>query len=124
MGWVEKLNQWALKSIRPEAIARVAANPEGIALIRADGKQFIRWSDVEEIAVVKQPQLAGGSFALAVRGVGSVLVMVDDTVAGYGEFCQELPRRLKGAASYEGSTVGLLATSDEDGKVIFRRGAS
>ena len=94
MGWVDKLNQWALKGIR-QAIERVETDREGSTLIRADGREFIRWSDVQEIAVVKQPPLASGSFALAIRGAGSTVAVVDDT-----------------------------ASSQEAGKVIFRRAAS
>ena len=123
MGWVDKLNQWALKGIR-QAIERVETDHEGSTLIRADGREFIRWSDVQEIAVVKQPPLASGSFALAIRGAGSTVAVVDDTVAGYAEFCQEIPRRLKGVVPYEKWAVELTASSQEAGKVIFRRAAS
>ncbi len=121
MGWVEKLNQWALKGIRRQAIERVDTDREGSTLIRADGSQYIRWSDVQEVAVVKQPPLARGSFALAIRGAGSMLAVVDDTVAGYAEFCQELSRRLKGVVPYQKWAAELTASSQEAGKVIFRR---
>jgi hypothetical protein len=124
MGWVDKLNQWALKGIRRQAIERVETDREGSTLIRANGSQFIRWSDVQEIAVVKQPPLARGSFALVIRGAGFKVAVVDDTVAGYAEFCQELPRRLKGVAPYQNWAVELTASSQETGKVIFRRAAS
>lgn len=128
MGWVDKLNEWALKRIRPWAIERVKTDREGTTLIRADGSQFIRWSDVQEIAVLKQPDPAIGipaaGFALAIRAVGSMLAIVDDTVAGYEELCQEIPRRLEGVVPYEKWAVELLASSQEAGKVIFRRAAS
>jgi hypothetical protein len=124
MGWVDKLNQWALKGSRRQAIERVETDREGSTLIRADGREFIRWSDVQEIAVVKQPPLARGSFALAIRGAGSTVAVVDDTVTGYVEFCQELPRRLTGAAPYQKWAVELTTSSQETGTVIFRRAAS
>jgi hypothetical protein len=124
MGWVDKLNQWALKGIRRQAVERVETDLEGSTMIRADGRQFIRWSDVKEIAVLKQPPLASGSFALAIRGAGSTVVVVDDTVVGYAEFCQEISRRLKGVIPFEQWAVELTATSQEAGKVIFRRPAS
>ena len=124
MGWLDKLNQWALKGIRRQAIERVETDNEGSTLIRADGRQFIRWSDVREIAVVKQPPLASGSFALAIRGAGSTVAVVDDTVAGYAELCQEIPRRLKDAVPYEKWAVELTASSQQTATVIFRRAAS
>jgi len=71
---------------------------------------------VQEIAVVKQPPLASGSFALAIRGPGSTVAVVDDTVAGYAEFCQEIPRRLKGVVPYEKWAVELTASSQEAGR--------
>jgi hypothetical protein len=121
MGWVDKLNQRALKGVRRHAVERVESNHEGSTLILSDGSQFIRWSDVQEIAVLKQPPLARGSFALVIRGAGATLAVVDDTAAGYAEFCQELPRRLKGVVPYEKCAVELMASSEETGKVIFRR---
>jgi hypothetical protein len=124
MGWVDKLNEWALRGIHRQAIERVETNCEGSTLIRADGSQFVPWSDVQEIAVVKQPPLARGSFALAIRGAGSMVAVVDDTVAGYAEFCQELPRQLKGVVPYQKWAVELAASSHDDGKLIFRRTAS
>jgi hypothetical protein len=124
MGWVDRLNQWALKQIRRQAIERVETDREGSTLIRADGRQFIRWSDVQEIAVLKQPPLARGSFALAIRGPGSTVAVVDDTVAGYAELCRELPRRLTGVTPYQKWAVELTASSQDTGKVIFRRTAS
>ena len=101
MVWVDKVNEWVLKRIRRSAIESVKTDREGITLIRADGSQFIPWSDVQEIAVLKQPDLAIGCFALAIHAVGSTFVIVDDTVAGYEELCQEIPRRLEGVVPYE-----------------------
>src|SRR5215469_10288628 len=98
---------------RPWAIERVKTDREGTMLIRADGSQFIRWSDVQEIAVLKQPDLAIGCFALAIHAVGSTLAIVDDTVAGYEELCQEIPRRLEGVVPYEKWALELLASSQE-----------
>lgn len=124
MGWVDKLNQWALKGIRGRIIERAETDREGSTLIGPEGSQCIRWADVQEIAVVKQPPLASGSFALVIRGVGSILAILDDTVPGYEEFCQELPRRLEGVVPYQGWAVELTASSQETGKVIFRRTVS
>jgi hypothetical protein len=128
MGWVDKVNQWVLKRIRPWAIERVKTDREGTTLIRADGSRFIRWSDVQEIAVLKQPDPAIGCpigcFALVIRAVGSTLAIVDETVAGYEELCQEILRRLEGVVPYEKWALELLASSQETGKVIFRRAAS
>ncbi len=124
MDWVDKLNQWALKRIRGEATERVEADQDGIVLIRARGNQLIRWSEIEEIAAMKQPQLADGSFALAIRRADSAVAVVDDTVTGFAEFCQELTRRLTNVVPYERWAVELVASSQEDGKVIFRRPAS
>jgi hypothetical protein len=128
MGWVDKLNEWVLNRIRPSAIERVETDCQGTTLIRADGSQFIRWSDVQEIAVLKLPDPAIGipavGFALVIRAVDSTLVIVDDTVAGYEELRQEIPRRLEGVVPYEKWAVELLASSQEAGKVIFRRAAS
>jgi len=121
MGWVDKLNQWALKGIRRRVIDKVETDLEGSTLIRAEGSQFIRWSDIQEIAAVKQPPLASGSFALAIRAAGSILVVLDDTVPGYAEFCQELSRRLQGVVPYQRWAGELTASSQETGKVIFRR---
>lgn len=123
MGWVHKLNLSALKRIRRRVIERVETDREGSRLIRADGIQLILWSDVQEIAALKQPPLATGSLALAIRGAGSTLAILDDTVEGYAKFCQELPRWLKGVIPYEKWALELTASSQESGKVIFRRAA-
>jgi hypothetical protein len=70
MGWIDKVNKWLLKRIHPWAIERVKTDREGTTLIRADGgSRFIRWSDVQEIAVLKQPDLARGCFALGIHAV-------------------------------------------------------
>ena len=124
MGWIDKVNKWLLKRIHPWAIERVKTDREGTTLIRADGSQFIRWSDVQEIAVLKQPDLASGCFVLGIHAVGSTLAIVDDTVSGYEELCQEIPRRLEGVVPYEKCAVELMASSQEAGKLIFRRAAS
>lgn len=121
MGWVERLNQRALRRIRRHAIERVETDREGTTLTRADSSQFIRWPEVREIAVLKQPPLARGSFALIIRGGGSTLAVVDDTAVGYAEFCQEISRWLKGAVPYEEWAVELTASLGETGRVIFRR---
>ena len=76
MGWIDKVNQWVLKRIHPWAIERVKTDREGTTLIRADGgSQFIRWSDVQEIAVLKQADggipCPIGYFALHIHAVGS-----------------------------------------------------
>jgi hypothetical protein len=123
MDWVDKLNQWALKGIRRQAVERVETNSEGSTLIRSSGSQVIRWSEMQEIAVVKQPPLASGSFALAIRGAGSTVAIVDDTVPGYAELCRELPLRLQGVIPYEKWAVELTAAQQEIGQVIFRRSA-
>ena len=78
---------------------------------------------MQEIVVQKQPGLAIGCFALAIRAVGSTLAIVDDTVAGYEEICQEIPRRLEGVVPYEKWALELLANSQQAGKAIFRRAA-
>jgi|HubBroStandDraft_1064217.scaffolds.fasta_scaffold00242_34 homoserine kinase len=121
MSWIDKVNQWALKGIRLKAVERVETDDLGSTLIQGDGNHFIRWSDVQEIAVLKQPSLARGSFAVAIRGAGSTLTIVDDTVAGFAEFCQEITRRLKDVVPYETWAVELTASPQQTGKVIFRR---
>jgi hypothetical protein len=123
MDWVDKLNQWAMKSIRPHPIKRVETDQEGSTLIRTDSSQFIRWSDIQQIAALKQPALAKGSFALAIQTGGSMVAVIDDTVPGYAEFCQELPRKLRGAAPYQEWAVELTSATLEIGKVIFQRSA-
>ena len=129
MGWIDKVNKWLLKRIHPWAIERVKTDREGTTLIRANGgSRFIRWSDVQEIAVLKQADggipCPIGYFALHIRAVGSTLAIVDETVAGYKELCQEIPRRLEGVVPYEKCAVELMASSQEAGKLIFRRAAS
>jgi hypothetical protein len=121
MGWVDQLNRWALKGIRRHAIESVESGGEGCTVKRGGGEQFIRWSDVQEIAVVKQPSLATGCFALTLRVLNSQLVIVDDTVPGFDKLCAELPTRLGGAVPYEKWSVELMAESRSAGQVIFRR---
>jgi hypothetical protein len=122
MHWVDKLNRWALKGVRRQAVEKVETNSEGSMLIRPDGSQFIRWSEMQEIAVLKQPPLANGSFALAIRGANSTVAIVDDTVVGYANFCEELPLRLQSVVPYEKWAVELTAGT-QAGQVIFRRPA-
>ena len=110
MGWIDKVNKWLLKRIHPLAIERVKTDREGTTLIRADGgSRFIRWSDVQEIAVLKQADggipCPIGYFALHIHAVG-------------------IPRRLEGVVPYEKCALGLMVSSQEAGKVIFRRDAS
>jgi len=125
MGWVDELNRRVMKRVRPAAIERVETDREGTTLIRADGSRFLlRWSDVQEIAVLKQSSLVIDSFALVIRPAGSSLAIVDDTVPGYEELCREIPRCLEGAVPYEKWALELMASSQEFGKVIFRRAAS
>lgn len=124
MDWLDKLNQWALKGVRQQAIVKIETNDEGITLIRPEESEFIRWSDVREIAVLRQPPLATGSFALAIRGADSIFAVVDEGAPGYGELCQEIPRRLKGALPYEQWAVELTASSSEAAKIIFRQPGS
>ena len=81
MGWIDKVNKWLLKRIHPWAIERVKTDHEGTTLIRADGgSRFIRWSDVREIAVLKQADggipCPIGYFALHIHAVGSTLAIV------------------------------------------------
>ena len=91
-------------------------------LVRSAGSQLISWTDLQEIAVVKQPHFANGSFALAMRSGNSMLAIVDDSVTGFGQLCEELPRRLTGVMPYEKWSTELIASEDtEAGRVIFRR---
>ena len=115
MGWIDKVNQWLLRRLHPWAMERVKTDREGTTLIRADGgSQVIRWSDVQEIAVLKQADggipCPIGYFALHIHAVGSTLAIVDETVAGYKELCQEIPRRLEPALS-RAFTIAVLHRS-------------
>ncbi len=122
MDWVDKVNRWALKGIRRHAVETVDTNGEGIRLVRADGSQLIGWEELQEIAVVKQPHFASGSFALAIRSGDSALAIVDDSVLGFGQLCEELQWRLTGVTPYEKWSTELIAGEhDEAGRVIFRR---
>jgi hypothetical protein len=121
MDWVDKLNRWALKGMRQHTVEKVETTSEGCRLIYRNGSRFIAWSEMQEIAVLKQPPLAIGCFAVAIRGADSTVAIVDDTVAGYPEFCAELPRRLEGVVPYEKWAVELTAAPQEVGQVIFRR---
>jgi hypothetical protein len=121
MYWIEKLNRSALKGIRRHSIESVETGSEGSTMRRPDGEQFIRWADSQEIAVVKQPSLASGSFALTVRALDAPMVIVDDSVPGFERFFEELPQRLAGMVPYETWSVKLLAESQSTGQVIFRR---
>jgi len=123
MGWLDELNRWALKRIRRQALGRVEVNGDGSTLVRRDHSRFIRWSDVQEIAVIKQPNLADSSFALAIRERDSTLTIVDDTVPGYAELCEELSRRLPGVTPYQKWATEFIANPDQAGQVIFRRTA-
>lgn len=122
MDWVDKLNQRALKGIRRNAVEKINTSGEGISLVRAGGSQLIGWDDLQEIAVVRQPHFASGSFALAIRSGRSALAIVDDSVLGFGQLCEELPRRLTDVTPYEKWSTELIADEDSEiGRVIFRR---
>lgn len=118
--WVDKLNRWALKGL-PRAIQSVKVSSEGITLIQSHQPRFLRWSEIREIAVLKQPYLASTSFALAIRVTDSTVTIIDDTVEGHMELCEELPRRLPGVIPYEEWAVELMAKKQDAGMVIFQR---
>ena len=121
MDWVDKLNRWALKGIRQE-IEKIEISSEGAKVIRAKNTLLLGWSEIEEIGVVNQLQLASGSFALVIRRANSSVTIVDDTVVGYSEFCEELARQLPGVVPYSRWATEMMAKQDP-GQVIFRRNA-
>ena len=121
--WIDKLNQWALRRIAGHTVDSVGADDDGCRLVSSNRCQLIRWSEIQEIAVLKQPPLATGSFAVAIRMANSKVATIDDTASGFTRFCEELPERLQGAIPYENWAVELIAGTPEPGKVIFRRSA-
>ena len=122
LSWIDKLTRRALRSIHRNAIEKVESDRASITLIRSHETQFLPWSEIGEIAVVKQPPLAIGSFALILRGADAKLAIVDDAVAGYPKLCEQLPHQLAGVIPYETWSPELMAATDQSGQILFRRG--
>jgi hypothetical protein len=121
MNWVDKLNHWALKAIRRQAVKRIEITSDGAQIVRSDDSHLLRWSEVQEVAIVMQPQLSAGSYALVIRVADSSVTIVDDTVLGYSELIQEMSRQLPNIVPYSNWAIGLAASPQDPGQVIFRR---
>lgn len=121
--WIDKLNQWALRRIARHSVESIAADGDGCRLVSSNRCQLIRWFEIQEIAVLKQPPLSNGSFAVAIKMADSKVAIIDDTASGFTRFCEELPERLQGTMPYENWAVELTAETTEPGKVIFRKSA-
>ena len=121
MSWIDRANQWALNIIRGQKVAAVSADQDGVKFTIAGAVRLLRWSEVEEIAVLAHPPLSTGSFTLAMRGPGKTLTLVDGTANGFSQLCDEIPHRLDGVVPYPQWSLELLAAPEQGGKVIFRR---
>lgn len=122
MSWIDRLNEWALKRVLGrQVVESVAADGSGINLTIEGRLRLLRWSDIEEIAAMLQPDLSTGSLALAIRGPGTSLTLVSDSAKGFKQLCEDIPRYLADVTLYPQWALELIAAPEKVGKVIFRR---
>jgi hypothetical protein len=120
MSWIDRLNKLALKSIRPPAIEKVILDDDGVTLIGKGGDEYIRWADIREVGMITQPPLSDSSYGLVIRAINTKLTILDDTIEGYAELCEALPRKLAGICPLSETMVEIAADKNSTGKVIYR----